>query len=83
MSQVHGNITGIRDSQLAELEAIYDCPFEPDEFAPRDLLLELARHSHALNREIAVLAMMGPKSGMLYLHQSTPHLPAGIITITL
>ncbi|MBE5783205.1 MAG: GTPase HflX [Clostridiales bacterium] len=54
MSQVHGNITGIRDSQLAELEAIYDCPFELDEFAPRDLLLELARHSCALNREIAV-----------------------------
>ena len=53
-TQVHGNITGIRESQLAELEAIYDCPFELDEFAPRDLLLELARHSCALNREIAV-----------------------------
>ena len=52
--EVHGNITGIRDTQLKELEAVYDCPFEPDEFAPRDLLLELARHSCALNREIAV-----------------------------
>lgn len=52
--EVHGNIAGIRDTQLKELEAVYDCPFEPDEFAPRDLLTELARHSCALNREIAV-----------------------------
>ncbi len=54
MQEVHGNITGIRDSQLLELAAIYDCPFEPDEFAPRELIEELARHSCALNREIAV-----------------------------
>ena len=54
MPEVHGNIQGIRESQLRELEALYDCPFEPNEFAPRDLLLELARHSCALNREIAV-----------------------------
>ena len=54
MPEVHGNITGIRESQLAELAALYDCPFELDEFAPRDLLMELARHSCALNREIAV-----------------------------
>ena len=54
MPEVHGNITGIRDSQLAELNAIYDCPFEWNEYAPRELILELARHSCALNREIAV-----------------------------
>lgn len=54
MPEVHGNITGVRESRLAEMAAIYDCPFEPDEFAPRDLLTELARHSCALNREIAV-----------------------------
>ena len=54
MPEVHGNLTGIRDKELKELEAIYDCPFEWDEFAPRDLLTELARHSCALNREIAV-----------------------------
>ena len=54
MPEVHGNIEGIRDSQLAELSALYDCPFEWNEFAPRDLLTELARHSCALNREIAV-----------------------------
>ena len=54
MPEVHGNTEGIRESQLRELEAIYDCPFEWHEFAPRDLLLELARHSCALNREIAV-----------------------------
>ena len=54
MPEVHGNIAGIRESRLAEMAALYDCPFEPDEFAPRDLLTELARHSCALNREIAV-----------------------------
>lgn len=54
MPEVHGNTAGIRESQLAEIAALYDCPFEYDEFAPRDLLMELARHSCALNREIAV-----------------------------
>ena len=54
MPEVHGNITGIRETQLAELAAIYDCPFEADQFAPRELIQELARHSCALNREIAV-----------------------------
>ena len=54
MQEIHGNTTGSRDTQLAELKAIYDCPFEWNEYAPRDLLSELARHSCALNREIAV-----------------------------
>ena len=54
MQEIHGNTTGIRDTQLAELKAMYDCPFEWNEYAPRDLLQELARHSCALNREIAV-----------------------------
>ena len=54
MPEVHGNITGIRETQLAQLAALYDCPFETDEFAPRRLIEELARHSCALNREIAV-----------------------------
>ena len=54
MQEVHGNIAGIRDTQLAQLAAIYDCPFESDEYAPRELIEELARHSCALNREIAV-----------------------------
>ena len=54
MQEIHGNTTGIRDTQLAELKAIYDCPFEWNEYAPRELLTELARHSCALNREIAV-----------------------------
>ena len=54
MPEVHGNTEGIRETQLKEIEAFYDCPFETDEFAPRELLTELARHSCALNREIAV-----------------------------
>ena len=39
--------------------------------------------SYKANREIAVLAMIGPKRGILYLHQSTPHLPIGIMTVIL
>ena len=54
MQEIHGNTMGIRDTQLAELKAMYDCPFEWNEYAPRELLTELARHSCALNREIAV-----------------------------
>lgn len=54
MPEIHGNTEGIRDSRIKEMEALYDCPFEPDEFAPRGLLEELARHSCALNREISV-----------------------------
>ena len=54
MPEVHGNTQGIRDSELKELKALYDCPFEWNEFAPRELLSLLARHSCALNREIAV-----------------------------
>ncbi len=47
MPEVHGNTEGIRESQLNELAALYECPFEWNEFAPRDLLTELARHSCA------------------------------------
>ncbi|MCR4886994.1 MAG: GTPase HflX [Clostridiales bacterium] len=54
MPDVHGNLQGIRDSEISELKVLYDCPFEWNEFAPRGLLTELARHSCALNREIAV-----------------------------
>ena len=54
MPEIHGNIEGIRESRLREMEALYDCPFEPDEYAPRELIEALARHSCALNREISV-----------------------------
>lgn len=54
MPEIHGNIEGIRESRLREMEALYDCPFETDEYAPRELIEALARHSCALNREISV-----------------------------
>ena len=59
MPEIHGNTEGIREAQLREMEMVYDWPFEQDEFAPRDLLRELARHSCALNREIAVYVSRG------------------------
>ena len=35
---IHGNITGIRDSVLAELEKLYDAQFERDMYLPDRLL---------------------------------------------
>ena len=42
--EVHGNITGIRESQLQELAAIYDCPFDTDEFIQQLKLLMSAAY---------------------------------------
>ena len=51
---IHGNLTGIRESVLAELEKLYDAEFERDAFLPDRLLNILVRHTEALNREMLV-----------------------------
>ncbi len=51
---IHGNIEGIRDSVLQELEKLYDMEFERDLFLPDRLLNLLIRHTDALNRELMV-----------------------------
>ncbi|MBQ9952375.1 MAG: GTPase HflX [Clostridia bacterium] len=51
---IHGNITGIRESVLEELEKLYDAQFERDMFLPDRLLNILVRHTDALNRELLV-----------------------------
>lgn len=51
---IHGNLTGIRESVLNELERLYDAEFERDAFLPDRLLNILVRHTTALNREMLV-----------------------------
>ena len=51
---IHGNLTGIRESVLTELEKLYDAEFERDAFLPDRLLSILVRFTTALNREMLV-----------------------------
>ena len=51
---IHGNLTGIRESTLSELERLYDAEFERDAFLPDRLLNILVRFTEALNREMLV-----------------------------
>lgn len=53
-TNVHGNITGIRDSVLEVLEGLYSLELETDSFLPHDLMMQLAKLSCSLNREIAI-----------------------------
>ena len=51
---IHGNIEGIRESILQEIEKLYDTQFFRDEFLPDRLLNMLVRFTEALNREMLV-----------------------------
>ena len=51
---IHGNLTGIRESTLNELEKLYDAEFERDAFLPDRLLNILVRYTDLLNREMLV-----------------------------
>ncbi len=51
---VQGNITGVRDAMLAQLDSLYSYELEEGEFLPRELMKLLAECSCSLNREIAV-----------------------------
>lgn len=51
---IHGNIEGIRESALNELERLYTTEFQRDEFLPDRLLNLLVRHTQTINREILV-----------------------------
>ena len=51
---IQGNLTGIRESTINELEKLYDAEFERDAFLPDRLLNLLVRHTTALNREMLV-----------------------------
>jgi len=51
---IHGNLTGIRESTLAELEKLYDAEFGRTDFLPDRLLNILVRYTDLLNREMLV-----------------------------
>ena len=51
---IHGNIEGIRESVLEEIEKLYDTLFARDEFLPDRLLNLLVRFTEAINREMLV-----------------------------
>lgn len=52
--QVHGNVTGVRDTLIDALSQLYAYEVEEDTFLPRELMQALARFTAAMNREIAV-----------------------------
>ena len=51
---IYGNKEGIRDSLLAQMEALYDLDLSAEVFAPPELLAVLAAFTGAINREISV-----------------------------
>ena len=51
---IHGNITGIRDSVLEDLEKLYDAQFERDMYLPDRLLNTLVKYTDMINREMLV-----------------------------
>ena len=51
---IYGNKEGIRDSLLAQMEALYDLDLSAEVFAPPELLDVLAAFTGAINREISV-----------------------------
>ena len=56
---IHGNIAGIRDSYLQDLERLYEMEFERDTFLPDRLLGLLVKYTELLNREIMVYMTRG------------------------
>lgn len=54
MSEINGNLDGIRSSVLKEMTALYDYPVERSEFLPVGLGSLLAEFSSRINREISL-----------------------------
>ena len=52
--EVHGNLTGLRDSLIASLSQLYLYEVDGDVFLPRELMQLLARFTQIMNREIAL-----------------------------
>lgn len=52
--EVHGNLTGLKDSLIAQLGQLYLYEVDEDVFLPRQLMQLLATFTQAINREIAL-----------------------------
>lgn len=51
---IHGNLEGIRDSYLREIDQLYEAQFDRDLFLPDDLLRVLVKFTELINREMLV-----------------------------
>ena len=49
--QVHGNVTGVRDTLIEALGQLYDYEVDEDTFLPRELMQVLAQIGRASCRE--------------------------------
>ncbi|MBQ8653599.1 MAG: GTPase HflX [Clostridia bacterium] len=52
--EVHGNLSGVKDSLIAAMGQLYLYEVDEDEFLPRELMQVLAKFTAMMNREIAV-----------------------------
>ncbi len=59
MPEIHGNVDGIRNSMLEDMQLMYDFPIERDEFLPAELARTLASFSHQMKREISIYISRG------------------------
>ncbi len=51
---IHGNLEGIRESLIQEMDRMYDMEFARDQFLPDRLIALLIRYTDILNREMMV-----------------------------
>ncbi|MBE5792517.1 MAG: GTPase HflX [Clostridiales bacterium] len=51
---IHGNLEGIRESLIQEMDRMYDIQFARDQFLPDRLIALLIRYTDILNREMMV-----------------------------
>ncbi|MBR3927467.1 MAG: GTPase HflX [Clostridia bacterium] len=51
---IHGNLEGIRESLIQEMDRMYDIQFARDQFLPDRLIALLIRYTDMLNREMMV-----------------------------
>ena len=54
MGELHGDISTISKNQIKAIEALYDYRMDFNQFASKELLREMARLSHEIDKEIAV-----------------------------
>lgn len=54
MPEIHGNIKGIKNSLLAEMECLYNVQVDKSQLVTEELCTLMAQYTNAINREISV-----------------------------
>lgn len=54
MPEIHGNIKGIKNSLLAEMECLYSVQVDKSQLVTEELCTLMAQYTNAINREISV-----------------------------